>query len=276
MQDIFLINFLVRIWQHFKEQNCLRMATALSYQTLLAIVPIAAVAFALFTAVPAFNHLKEKLTNLLFDNLLPSKFTAIDAAMHDFTLNAGQLTYFGLAGIAITALMLMASIEEIFAQIWKVAATRNPFKRLMTYIVITLIGPIALGSSLTLVNWIIDISEEATGVQLSDLLTLVSATMPMLLPFLILFILYRIVPACEVKWRHAFIGAAVATALFLLGKYLFMLYLQFFPSYEVVYGAMAAFPLFLIWLYVSWAIVLFGASIAAVLGFEYTGEMEKR
>jgi membrane protein len=276
VQDIFLINFLVRIWQHFKEQNCLRMATALSYQTLLAIVPIAAVAFALFTAVPAFNHLKEKLTNLLFDNLLPSKFTAIDAAMHDFTLNAGQLTYFGLAGIAITALMLMASIEEIFAQIWKVAATRNPFKRLMTYIVITLIGPIALGSSLTLVNWIIDISEEATGVQLSDLLTLVSATMPMLLPFLILFILYRIVPACEVKWRHAFIGAAVATALFLLGKYLFMLYLQFFPSYEVVYGAMAAFPLFLIWLYVSWAIVLFGASIAAVLGFEYTGEMEKR
>ena len=97
-----------------------------------------------------------------------------------------------------------------------------------------------------------------------------------MLPFLILFILYRIVPACEVKWRHAFIGAAVATALFLLGKYLFMLYLQFFPSYEVVYGAMAAFPLFLIWLYVSWAIVLFGASIAAVLGFEYTGEMEKR
>jgi|TARA_R100000005_G_scaffold96715_1_gene86601 membrane protein len=276
VQDIFLINFLVRIWQHFKEQNCLRMATALSYQTLLAIVPIAAVAFALFTAVPAFNHLKEKLTNLLFDNLLPSKFTAIDAAMHDFTLNAGQLTYFGLAGIAITALMLMASIEEIFAQIWKVAATRNPFKRLMIYIVITLMGPIALGSSLTLVNWIISISEEATGFQLSGALGLLSTTMPMLLPFIILFILYRIVPACDVKWRHAFIGAATATVLFLLGKYLFKLYLEFFPSYEVVYGAMAAFPLFLIWLYVSWAIVLFGASIAAVLGFEYTGEMEKR
>ncbi len=266
----------MRIWQHFKEQNCLRMATALSYQTLLAIVPIAAVAFALFTAVPAFNHLKEKLTNLLFDNLLPSKFTAIDAAMHDFTLNAGQLTYFGLAGIAITALMLMASIEEIFAQIWKVAATRNPFKRLMIYIVITLMGPIALGSSLTLVNWIISISEEATGFQLSGALGLLSTTMPMLLPFIILFILYRIVPACDVKWRHAFIGAATATVLFLLGKYLFKLYLEFFPSYEVVYGAMAAFPLFLIWLYVSWAIVLFGASIAAVLGFEYTGEMEKR
>ena len=236
MQDIFLINFLVRIWQHFKEQNCLRMATALSYQTLLAIVPIAAVAFALFTAVPAFNHLKEKLTNLLFDNLLPSKFTAIDATMHDFTLNAGQ----------------------------------------MIYIVITLMGPIALGSSLTLVNWIISISEEATGFQLSGALGLLSTTMPMLLPFIILFILYRIVPACDVKWRHAFIGAATATVLFLLGKYLFKLYLEFFPSYEVVYGAMAAFPLFLIWLYVSWAIVLFGASIAAVLGFEYTGEMEKR
>lgn len=276
MQDIFLINFLVRIWRHFKEQNCLRMATALSYQTLLAIVPIAAIAFAFFTAIPAFHHLREKLTRLLVDNLLPSKFEAIDAAMHGFTLNAGQLTYFGLAGIAITALMLMASIEEIFAQIWKVAATRNPLRRLMTYIVITLIGPIALGSSLTLVNWLIAISEEATGFRLSGALEFVSFTMPILLPFLILFLLYRIVPACEVKWLHAFIGAGTATVLFLLGKTLFKLYLQYFPSYEVIYGAMAAFPLFLIWLYVSWGIVLFGASIAAVLGFEYTGKMEKR
>ena len=276
MQKTFMIALLGRIWRHFKEQHCLRMATALSYQTLLAIVPLAAVVFALFTAIPAFTHLKQKLTDLLFDNLLPSKISTVDAAMSNFAVNAGQLTYFGLAGIAITALMLMASIEEIFSQIWQVAATRNPFKRLMTYIVITLIGPIAVGSSLTLVNWIIEISEETTGFQLTGAMELLSSVMPILLPFAILFILYRIVPACEVKWRHAVIGAGIATALFLLGKFLFKLYLEFFPSYEVVYGAMAAIPLFLIWLYVSWGIVLFGATIAAVLGFEFTGKMEKK
>ena len=276
MQKIFIIALLIRIWNHFKDHHCLRMATALSYQTLLAIVPLAAVAFALFTAIPAFAHLKVKLTTLLLENLLPSKISTVDAALSDFAVNAGQLTYFGLAGIAITALMLMSSIEEIFSQIWQVAATRNPFKRLMTYILITLIGPIAVGTSLTLVNWVIDISEEATGFQVTGAYSLLSSVMPALLPFIILFILYRIVPACDVKWRHAAIGAGIATALFLFGKYMFKLYLEFFPSYEVVYGAMAAIPLFLIWLYVSWGIVLFGATIAAVLGFEFTGDMEKR
>ena len=276
MLKFYSIALIVRIWQHFTHQNCLRMATALSYQTLLAIVPLAAVVFALFTAIPAFAHLQDKLTNLLFDNLLPSKISTVDAALRDFTLNASQLTYFGLGGIAIAALLLMSSIEEIFSQIWKVAATRNPLKRLIIYIVITLIGPIAVGSSLTLINWVIDISEEATGFQLTGAMELLSTVMPILLPFIILFILYRMVPACDVKWRHAFIGAAVATSLFLLGKYLFKLYLEYFPSYEVVYGAMAAIPLFLIWLYVSWGIVLFGATIAAVLGFEFTGDMEKK
>nr|WP_281351235.1 YihY family inner membrane protein [Sneathiella litorea] len=276
VQKIFIVALLGRIWHHFKDQHCLRMATALSYQTLLAIVPLAAVVFALFTAIPAFTHLKQKLTTLLFDNLLPSKISTVDAALSDFAVNASQLTYFGLAGIAITALMLMSSIEEIFSQIWQVAATRNPFKRLITYIVITLIGPIAVGTSLTLVNWIVDISEEATGFEVTGAVALLSFIMPFLLPFAILFILFRIVPACDVKWRHAFIGAAVATALFLLGKHMFRLYLEYFPSYEVVYGTMAAIPLFLIWLYVSWGIVLFGATIAAVLGFEFTADMEKR
>lgn len=252
----------------------MKMATALSYQTLLAIVPLAAVAFALFTAIPAFDHLQDKITRFLFDNLLPSKIATVDAALDNFTVNSGQLTIFGLAGIAITALLLMSSIEEIFGQIWQVEATRNPFKRLITYIIITLIGPIAIGTSLTLVNWILDVSEEATGFQTSELMEFIGSLAPVLLPLIVLILLYCLVPACKVKWRHAFIGAAIATCLFLLGKTLFRLYLEFFPSYEVLYGAMAAFPLFLIWLYVSWSIVLIGASITAVLGLEHSVKKE--
>lgn len=253
----------------------MKMATALSYQTLLAIVPLAAVAVALFTAIPAFDHLQDKITKFLFSNLLPEKIATVDAALDNFTVNSNQLTIFGLAGIAITALLLMSSIEEIFGHIWQVEATRNPFKRLITYLVITLIGPIAIGTSLTLIDWLLDVSEEATGFQTSDLVEFISSLAPIFLPFLVLIVLYCLVPACKVKWRHALVGAAVATGLFLLGKYLFKLYLEFFPSYEVLYGAMAAFPLFLIWLYVSWAIVLIGASITAVLGLEYPVKQER-
>lgn len=271
-----IIRLIVKIWKHFARHNCMKMATALSYQTLLAIVPLAAVAFALFTAIPAFDHLQDKVTRFLFDNLLPSKIATVDAALDSFTVNSSQLTIFGLAGIAITALLLMSSIEEIFGQIWHVEATRNPVKRLITYIVITLIGPIAIGTSLTLINWVLDISEEATGFHTSKMTDMIGSLAPILLPLLALQLLYCLVPACKVKWRHAFIGAAVATCLFLLGKYLFRLYIEFFPSYEVVYGAMAAFPLFLIWLYVSWAIVLIGATITAVLGLEFAGDRKKK
>jgi membrane protein len=271
-----LFVLIIKIWQHFTHHNCLKMATALSYQTLLAIVPLAAVAFALFTAIPAFDHLQDKIMNFLFANLLPSKIATVDATLESFTVNSSQLTLFGLAGIAITALFLMSSIEEIFGQIWHVEATRNPIKRFITYLIITLIGPIAVGTSLTLVNWILDISEEATGFQTTGLMEFISSLAPALLPLIVLFVLYRLVPACKVMWRHAFIGAAIATGLFLLGKYIFKLYLEYFPSYEVLYGAMAAFPLFLIWLYVSWSIVLIGATITAVLGLEYTGNMEKK
>lgn len=276
MKILDLPQVFVRIWKHFANHNCMRMATALSYQTLLAIVPLAAVAFALFTAIPAFDHLQDKITRFLFDNLLPSKIATVDAALESFTVNSSQLTIFGLAGIGITALLLMSSIEEIFAQIWHVEATRNPFKRLLTYLVITLIGPIAIGTSLTLVNWVVDVSEQATGFQLSSSLEVLSSLMPVLLPLLVLFLLYQLVPACKVQASHALIGAAAATGLFLFGKYGFKLYLEFFPSYEVLYGAMAAFPLFLIWLYVSWSIVLFGATITAVLGLHYTGSLEEK
>ncbi|MEH6548084.1 MAG: YihY family inner membrane protein [Sneathiella sp.] len=264
----------IKIWNHFSRHHCMRMATALSYQTLLAIVPLAAVVFALFTAIPAFDHLEDKISHFLFENLLPTKFSQIDAVLQGFTINANQLTLVGLAGIAVTALFLMSSIEEIFSQIWQVEATRNPFKRFVIYILITLIGPIAIGTSLTLVNWIIDISEDATGYQLTTSMEFISDLIPIALPFIILFLLFRIVPACKVMWQHAIVGAAVSTGLFLAGKSLFKLYLQYFPSYEIVYGAMAAFPIFLIWLYVSWGIVLFGATITAVLGLEHMTKKE--
>jgi membrane protein len=265
-----------KVWHHFTHNHSMRMATALSYQTLLAIVPLAAVAFALFTAIPAFDHLQDKITLFLFNNLLPTKIPDVDSALQSFTVNASKLTYIGLAGIAVTALFLMSSIEEVFGQIWQVEATRNPFKRFLAYILITLIGPIAIATSLTLINWVVDVSEEATGFQLTDTMEFISSFIPILLPFLVLLLLFRLVPACEVLWRHAAIGAAVSTGLFLLGKMLFKLYLQYFPSYEIVYGAMAAFPLFLIWLYVSWGIVLFGATIAAVLGLEYMMNKDKK
>ncbi|MEP3247852.1 MAG: YhjD/YihY/BrkB family envelope integrity protein [Sneathiella sp.] len=271
-----ILHLLGDMGRHFVNQNCLRMATALSYQTLLAIVPIVVLALSMLTYVDAYYSLQEDIVLFLFDNLLPGAISQVHDLLQDLILNAEKLTYFGVAGLAIAAFLLLSSIETVFGQIWQVKTTRNIIKRFLAYILITLLGPIALSTSLTLVRWITELTQSASGLDLSPIVGYFRFLVPFLVCFFALFLLYRLVPARKVKWRHALIGAAVAAALFVLGKHFFRLYLLYFPSYELVYGALAILPLFLIWLYFSWTLVLLGATITAVLGFNYTGKMEKR
>ncbi|MBL4741167.1 MAG: YihY family inner membrane protein [Sneathiella sp.] len=262
-----LMELMRQIWHHFTSQNCLRMATALSYQTLLAIVPMIALALSLFTYIDAYYNLQEEIVLFLLDNLLPSTISHVHALLQDLILNAEKLTYFGLIGLAITALLLLSSIETVFRQIWRAKTTRNPIKRLLAYILIILLGPITLATSFTLVKWFATLTEKTSGLSLSTSLAYFSFLVPFLGSFIALFLLYQLVPAKKINWRHATIGAAVSAALFVFSKYLFKLYILSFPSYQALYGALAILPLFLIWLYICWSIVLLGATITAVLGF---------
>lgn len=262
------------ILHHFINQNCLRMATALSYQTLLALVPIAVIALSLLTYIDAYYSFQEDIIFFLLENLLPSTISHLQGFLQDLVLNAEKLTYFGLAGLAVAALLLLSSIESIFGQIWQVNTSRSIFLRLAAYFLITLLGPIALSTSLTLVRWLATLTAKASGLDLTPIVSYFGFLIPFSVCFSVLFLLYRLVPARKVKWRHALIGAAVAAALFVLGKHFFKLYFIYFPSYEVIYGALAILPLFLIWLYFSWVLVLLGATITAVLGFNFTEKMK--
>ncbi|OUR76103.1 hypothetical protein A9Q83_14900 [Alphaproteobacteria bacterium 46_93_T64] len=243
------------------------MATALSYQTLLALVPLVVLGLSLLTYVDAFYTLQTDIIFFLFDNFLPTTIAHAYDFLQDIVINAEQLTYLGLGGLALTAILLFLSIESSFAQIWQTDATRNLFKRLLVYILLILLGPIGLSTSLTLFSWIARLTEGASGLHVMEYAGYFSFLLPFILCFSTFFMLYRLVPAGKVRWQHAAHGAAVAASLFVLGKQFFKLYLIYFPSYQVIYGALAILPLFLIWLYVSWALVLLGATITAVLGF---------
>lgn len=263
-------------FQHFINQNCLRMATALSYQTLLALVPIVMLAMSMLTYADAYYALQEDIIFFLFDNFLPSTISHVHSFLQDLVLNAENLTYLGLAGVAVTAFLLMSSIESVFGDIWQVKTNRHFLKRFISYLLVTGLGPIALSTSLTLARWLSDLTQQASGLDLSYLVSYFDFSVPFFIVFMALFLLYRLVPANKVKWRHAAIGAAIASLLFIFGKQFFHLYLQYFPSYQALYGALAILPLFLIWLYFSWSLVLLGAVITAVLGFNFTGKMQSR
>ncbi|MBE7635640.1 YihY family inner membrane protein [Sneathiella sp. P13V-1] len=269
-------DILLDILRHFARRNCPRMATALSYQTLLAIVPLFILAISLLTYVDAFYTLQEDILFFLFDNFLPGTIANVYDMLQDLVLNAKQLTFVGLAGLAVTAVLLFLGIEDSFREIWRVNSTRNIFVRLFAYHFFIVIGPIALSSSLTLVTWLSSLTEEASGISFEGIAPYFNFVLPFLLSFVILFSLYKLVPAQKVYWTHAGIGAGIAASLFVLGKQIFGYYLLLFPGYELIYGALAILPLFLVWLYVSWLMVMLGATITAVLGFHLNGNLTPR
>lgn len=267
MQHLKIAGRLLRqISVHFRRHACAQAATALSYQTLLALVPLAAIAMAMLTWFPAFKEMQDTAVGFLFDNFLPTKMSGAYTFIENFAENAANLTIIGLLGLAITATMLLSSIEKQFSRIWHVQKSRHLWKRLMVYILIVLIGPVAVASSLTLMTWVVDYTEKATGLPISGMWGFAVLVIPYLLLPATFMLLYKIVPACPVRWRDALGGAVTAAILFNLGKACFGLYLNAFPTFEIIYGALAALPVFLIWLYVSWAIALLGAVITAVLG----------
>lgn len=252
------------------------MATALSYQTLLALVPLVVLALSLLTYVDAFYSLQDDIIFFLFDNFLPTTITQVYDILQDIVLNAKELTFFSLIGLGVTALLLFLNIETSFSQIWQAETTRNIFKRVFAYMLLLSAGPVALATSLTLVRWLADLTEQASGISLQAYIGYFSFVMPFFVTFTILWILYQLVPIRKVRWVHAAFGASITASLFVAGKYLFKLYLLFFPSYQLIYGALSILPLFLIWLYVCWVLVLMGATITAVLGFNYSGTMTPR
>jgi membrane protein len=245
--------------RRFLADQCLRMATQLSYASLLAIVPLLAICFGLMSAFPGFERLRLQAQVLLFENLVPNAGVEVSDQIATFVENARSMTGVGILALMATAILLLATINGAFNAIWRVTEPHPLMVRIMAYWMILTIGPIFLGASLSLSSYgfvtaVLEHGDRAFG-------------LTHLLPFLLaaggFTLLYAVVPARPVAFHHALAGGTVAAALFETLKAGFGFYLRQFPSYEAIYGAMAAVPIFLVWMYLSWAIVLFGAEIAA-------------
>ncbi len=248
----------------FASDKCPRAAAALSYSSLLAIVPLMAIGLGLLSAFPAFESLRDDLQAAVFANLLPDAGIEIDVHVAAFVDNARGMTGIGVLALAATAILLLSTITSAFNAIWRVADPRSLVARLMVYWAVLTLGPLMLGASLSLSSYGFAVVQWSGMDGYSSTFGLTRA-LPFLLAAAGFTVLYTVVPARVVGIRHAAAGAVVAALLFELLKRAFGLYLLSFPSYQAVYGALAAVPIFLVWMYLSWAVVLFGAEIAAAL-----------
>jgi membrane protein len=147
-------------------------------------------------------------------------------------------------------------------------------RRVLVYAFGATVGPVLVGASVWATTWLLTASLAA--VPLSEpFVDLALKPAPLAFSTLALALMYRLVPAAPVPWRHAFVGAIVAAAAFEGAKHAFAFYLAQVPTYRAIYGALAALPLFLIWIYLCWLIVLAGAAITATLTLP-ASEAERR
>ncbi|HXV22737.1 MAG TPA: YihY family inner membrane protein [Alphaproteobacteria bacterium] len=244
----------------FQRDGCLTLAASLSYTTLLAIVPLLTLALGFITGFSAFDDIHARIQSFILQNLVPQAGAAVTSALTSFVENAGKATSVGILGLAFTSIMLLSTINSAFNQIWRVKKERPILLRVLVYWTIISLGPILFGTALSLSG---SIYSELTGDR--GLRRLISSLIPFGIGTLAFTLLYTIAPNRPVRWRHALAAGFAAAILFELLKVGYVAYLREFPTYQSIYGALSAIPIFLVWMYLCWAVTLLGAELAAAL-----------
>ncbi|CAI4170089.1 PF03631 family membrane protein YihY [Alteromonas macleodii] len=248
-----------------REDNITISAGHLAYVTLLSLVPFIMVTFTIMSAFPAFASVRSKLEHFVFSNFVPTASDVVHKYMTDFVGNASQMSAIGILSLLLVALMLISNVDKTLNRIWRTQSDRPIVYTFAIYWMVITLGPMLIGSSVVVSSYLTGLAaftEEYTPGLGTFLLSLVPSGAAMLA----FTILYMVVPNRRVFARHALVGAIVATIAFEITKSGFALYVTNFPSYELIYGALAVVPILFLWVYLSWVIVLFGAEFTCSLG----------
>lgn len=257
--------FLRVVIDRFEGDRCIQVAGNLTFTTLLALVPMFTIAFTMFAAFPVFEDWANAFKIFLLTTLVPEVGgKIITVYMQQFADNAAKLTAVGLAFLAVTAVLLLVSIERVFNGIWRARRPRSLVQRLVIYWTAITVGPLLIGASLSMTSWLLAQSVQSVG-SAQHLQEVLLRVVPVILNGAAFGLLYLTVPNRRVRARDAFVGGVAAALMFEVMKRGFALYVQLFPTYDLIYGTFATVPIFLLWMYLSWCVVLLGAVVVAVL-----------
>jgi|HubBroStandDraft_1064217.scaffolds.fasta_scaffold00087_38 membrane protein len=263
-------HFVYYVLSRFNDDGCLAAAGALSYTTLVSLVPLLAISLAVFSAFPIFDKLRGQALAFIFDAFVPRIGGTVEGYISTFAASAGKTTALGVVVLAVTAIMLLATIEARLDAIWRVHVPRGWVARITVYWTLLTLGPLLFGMALSISTSLhvltIDLGmSEDVALPFLGPLPALAGILPVLLTSLGLTLFYCLIPHCPVRWRDGLLGGAAAGALLEICRFGFTLFIDHYNSYEPIYGAIAVLPIFLLWVYLSWTVVLFGAEIAAAL-----------
>lgn len=253
-----------RTAQRFLSERCAQTSAALSFATLVGLVPMIAVGIALISMFPANVGLGVALEKFLLANLLPDKAGVIIAKyVGQFATRAGRVTLFGIVVLGATALMQMLTIEHAFNQIWRVKEKRPLVKRLAMHVIALLLGPLVFGASLAAISFVASVSFGLIDEPRWLNAFVTRSFLPFVFMTALFGLLYWAVPNKPVSRWHAVFGGAIAASGFAGLQKLFTLYIAAYTSNAVIYGAFSAIPVFLVWIYASWAVIVIGALLVS-------------
>ncbi|MGF1611235.1 MAG: YihY family inner membrane protein [Kiloniellales bacterium] len=257
--------FLAYTGRRFVDDGCPQKAAGLGYVSLLSLVPLLAIALGVLSAFPAFDSIRAQLQALILENFIPETGEAVTNRLTGFIANASRATGPGVLAFAIIALLLLNNIDAALNQIWRVPDPRSLALRFLVYWALLSLGPLLLGASLSVSSYAFAMVQYAAATAYTSWLLEFARLISIALSTLGFALLYYVVPNRPVHPGHALLGGLVAALLFELLKAGFGAYVRSFTSYEAIYGALAAVPVFLLWMYLSWVVVLLGAEVAAAL-----------
>lgn len=249
-------------WRRFWQDDCIDRAALLAYTTLLAIIPLAAVVLWLWNRVGFGSLDREQLARYIFENFLPQTANAILVNINTLAARGAQLGIFGVLGLGASAILLLYAVERHLNAIWRVHP-RCWWCRFVRYTGILVLGPTALAFVASLLLPLQPLL--AVIMPIPTLPPVATVALAFMVETLVLTAVYQWLPATRVRWRDAMAGGLSAAALFELSKIGFAWYLEF-STFQALYGALGVFPVFLLWIYVAWASVLYGGEMAAACG----------
>lgn len=263
MKSNFLFFFKL-LFYRFKQNKLGIYSGYLTYSTVLSIVPSIMIVFSVFTLLPIFDEVTHQLKEFVYDNFAPNAGNLVQEYLELFVENSKKMGIVSIIGLIAVAVMLMSSIDNALNEIWHNTKTRPLLLSVAIYLAVLVIAPILAGGSLILSSYILSL--EMFDIQgVFSLKHHLFKLMPFFMIWFTFSMVYTLVPNTTVKFKHSLIGGLIAGLFFTLGKSIFIWYITTFPSYQAIYGVLATIPIMIVWIHLSWKVVLVGGQIASVL-----------
>lgn len=259
--------------RHCKQDKITVSAGHLAFVSLLSLVPFVMVFFTILSAFPAFSDARGELEELIFSSFVPHAGGQVQTYVTEFVNNASGMGAIGILSLMVVALMLISNIDKTLNSIWQSQSERPIVFTFAIYWMVLTLGPLLMGSSLAISSYLVSLANSAEEYTFG-----VTTTLLKIVPFVAsvgaFFLIYMLVPNKKIDPKHAAFGALVGAVLFETSKKVFALYVTSFPSYQLIYGALAVVPILFVWVYLSWVVVLVGAEVTHVLEIFLNDEAE--